>query len=92
MQRNETERRREPRRNAERMAAQPLGGEPRPQQDGGEDASQDPSYVPNFLTASELQAWDPATSPDRRAAAGDRRQYRTPSQHLPRRVFKAPEE
>jgi hypothetical protein len=57
MQRNETERRHEPRRRAEQAAA--------PQQD-------DDTFVPSFLTAHELQAWDPAKNEERRTPA-DRR-------------------
>lgn len=86
MQGDETERRREPRRNAERRNAAQA---PRADEDGN-DATQDPSYVPSPLTARELQAWDPATSADRRAAAGDRRLPR-PSDNLPRRIFKSEE-
>jgi hypothetical protein len=71
MQGNETERRREPRRQAERNAAQPLGTQPRDEDD--EDGElRDPDTVPSYLTARELQAWDPATTEDRRGAA-DRR-------------------
>src|SRR5687767_6940547 len=57
MQRNETERRHEPRRRVEQS--------PPPQQD-------DDTFVPSFLTANELQAWDPAKSEERRVA-GTRR-------------------
>jgi hypothetical protein len=65
MQRNETERRREPRREAERDAAQPLGGQPR--SGGDEDHLQEPDQVPSFLTARELQAREPAKAEERRA-------------------------
>ena len=57
MHRNESERRREPRRSVEQLPPQP---------------QDDDNYVPSFLTASELQAWDPEKSADRRVA-GDRR-------------------
>jgi hypothetical protein len=62
MERNEPERRREPRKTAERDASQPVGGQPMP---GDEDASlQKPEDTPSFLTARELQARDPAKGED----------------------------
>jgi hypothetical protein len=59
MQRNEPERRRDPRKTAERDASQPMGGQPRPGDDESE-SLQKPENVPSFLTARELQARDPA--------------------------------
>jgi len=47
-----------PRNKAERDASQPLGGQPRT--DDEDDELQDPNQVPSFLTAQELQAKDPA--------------------------------
>lgn len=66
MQRDDTERRREPRRKTQ----------------GNE--AQDPDVTPSFLTARELQAWDPAKSAERRAVAADRRR----SADAPRTVHK----
>lgn len=83
MQRNEAERRREPRRKTEREAAQPAGGQARSEEDGDE-AAQDSNSTPSFLTAHELQAWDPAKSAERREIAADRRR----SSDAPRTVHK----
>ena len=47
-----------PRSNAERDASQPMGGQPRTDEE--DDELQDPDQVPSFLTAQELQAKDPA--------------------------------
>ena len=47
-----------PRSKAERDASQPMGGQPRTDED--DDELQDPEQVPSFLTAQELQAKDPA--------------------------------
>ena len=58
-QRTEGERRSAPRRSADRVMMQP------------EEQDYDPDYVPNFLTAQELQARDPA-KPDLRRG-NDRR-------------------
>ena len=58
MQPNETERRQQSRREVDQGFA--------PQQQDSE------TFVPSFLTARELQAWDPSKSADRRVA-GDRR-------------------
>lgn len=73
MQGNETERRREPRRKGERSAApQPVADELR--DDGGDEDGLDiPGTTPSFLTAQELQAWDPAKNVERRAPKGERR-------------------
>jgi hypothetical protein len=60
MQRNESERRRDPRKTAERDASQPMGGQPRP--DDGDEPLEKPENVPSFLTARELQAREPAKS------------------------------
>jgi len=59
-----------PRTNAERNAAQPLGGQPRA--DDEDDPLQEPDRVPSFLTARELQAKDPAKGEARNDAGGDR--------------------
>lgn len=59
MQRNETERRREPRRGVEREAsARPL--DERPLTDEDEDELHELETVPSYLTARELQAKEPA--------------------------------
>lgn len=69
MRRNETHRP-EPRRNAERDASQPMGGQPRTDDD--EDALENPGNVPSFLTARELQARDPARKSGNDDEGGDR--------------------
>ena len=74
MQRNDSERRQESRRKAERDEATPPPSDP----ERGE------TNAASFLTASELQAWDPAKSAERRALAADRRR----SADVPRTVHK----
>jgi hypothetical protein len=69
MHRNGTEDARNPRRTAERDASQPLGGQPR--SDDEEEGLQLPEQVPSFLTANELQARDPAKGEARKDARGD---------------------
>ena len=64
MQRKQTEGHGGPRRNAERDAAQPMGGQPRADDDDDEILGQPEDEVPSFLTARELQARDPAESFD----------------------------
>ena len=59
MQRNEPERRRDPRKTAERDAGETMDGEPRPR-DEGDESLEKPENVPSFLTARELQAREPA--------------------------------
>ena len=74
MQRNEPERRREPRKTAERDAGQPVGGQPRPGEEEDEDESlRKPENAPSFLTAQELQAREPAKSADREKPAPKRK-------------------
>lgn len=63
MQRNPSEPRRDPRHGAERDGAQPMGGQPRAEDD--EDALEEPERVPSFLTARELQARNPAKPGER---------------------------
>ena len=70
MQSNETDRRREARRKAER--------------DEAHDPERAETNAASFLTANELQAWDPAKSSERRAIAADRRR----SGGTPRTVHK----
>ena len=71
MQRNESERRAQPRRKLE-LEGQSRAGQPHPESDGN-DTVQDSSYVPSFITAQELQIPDPAKRVERRQVAGDRR-------------------
>ena len=71
MQRNESERRAQPRRRTD-LEGQSLAGQPRPEDDGS-DTLQESSYVPSFITAQELQIPDPAKRVERRQVAGDRR-------------------
>ena len=70
MQRNTPERDRDPRRNAERDAAQPMAGQPRSEDD--DESLQKPEDVPSFLTARELQARDPAKGSGDKEKGGDR--------------------
>jgi hypothetical protein len=58
MQRNQPERRRDPRKTAERDASQAMGGQPRP--DDEDESLEKPGNTPSFLTARELRARDPA--------------------------------
>jgi hypothetical protein len=71
MQRNHTERRREPRRGAEREATQPAAGQPR---DEEEDDLQNPEDIPSLLTAREFEARDPAKvdEDEKRESASER--------------------
>ena len=57
MQRGPSNANSEPRRGAEKNAAQPISGEDRT--DENEDDVQEPDAVPSFLTAKEFQAKDP---------------------------------
>jgi hypothetical protein len=59
MQRNQPERRRDPRKTAERDASQAMGGQPRADDDEDESLEK-PGNTPSFLTARELRARDPA--------------------------------
>ena len=70
MQRNESERRREDRRKTEAQSQ----AQAHPQVDD-DDVMDEPSATPSFLTAQELQAWDPEKREERRVAA-ERRQPR----------------
>jgi hypothetical protein len=71
MQRNETERRHESRRQGENPMQHSIAAE-----ELADDSSAVPETNPSaFLTARELEAWDPATSPDRRMSASDRRGF-----------------
>ena len=70
MQRNE-ERRQEPRRRTDHTAPHQLGSQDHLEDDDAEPEGQE--RTPSFLTAQELQAWDPATSADRRERLLDRR-------------------
>jgi hypothetical protein len=58
MQRNEPERRQNPRHTGEKNASQAIGGQPRTEDE--ENELQKPEDVPSLLTARELQARDPA--------------------------------
>lgn len=69
MQNDQSERRIEPRRSADRGASQAMGGQPR--SDPDEDALQEPDKIPSHLTAQELQAKIPARSEPRNAGGGD---------------------
>jgi hypothetical protein len=61
MQRNQPERRHDPRKTAERDASQAMGGQPRPGSEPDEDESlQKPENIPSLLTARELRAREPA--------------------------------
>ena len=64
MQRNETGRRDDRRKSVERDASQPGGDQPR-RDDDEEESPQKPESAPNFLTARELQARDPAKNEER---------------------------
>ena len=64
MQRNETGRRDGRRKSVEPDASQPAGGRPRPD-DEEEESPQKPESAPNFLTARELQAREPAPDQER---------------------------
>lgn len=68
MQRHETNRRSEPRRQVDHAGA--LAQEH--YQDDRDEVTPE-SNPASFLTARELEAWDPATSADRRTAASERR-------------------
>jgi hypothetical protein len=71
MQQNEMERRKGPRRSAERDAQQ-MGTEPLPGEDHAE-----PDAAPSFFRAGEFEAPDPAKMVDRRKnLSGDRRLVR----------------
>ena len=87
MQRSEIERRHEARRKADQEAVQQNlvdQDQDHADEDGEETGQSSPA---SFLTARELQAWDPS-SMDRRTKATDRRQ----SADLPRRVHKQPDD
>ena len=72
MQRREMDRRQDSRREAEREASQPMGGQPQP--DDEADELQKPEETPNFLTARELEARQPAKEPqDGERPVGERR-------------------
>jgi hypothetical protein len=71
MQRNEPERRRDPRKTAERDASQPMDGQSPPGDDEDE-SLQKPDTIPSFLTAQELQVRQPAKSEDREKPATER--------------------
>lgn len=72
MQRREMDRRQDPRREAERDASQPLGGQPRA--DDEDDELDKPEETPSFLTAQELQAREPAKDQhDGEKPVGERR-------------------
>lgn len=62
MQRNGPQRDRNPRGAAERGAAQPMAGQPRA--DSDENELEEPESTPSFLTARELQAREPAKTPE----------------------------
>jgi hypothetical protein len=64
MQRNRMEGRRDASSDAERDAAQPIGAQPRGDEEE-EDALENPRNVPSFLTARELQAREPGNDHER---------------------------